>query len=443
MNQKGQTTTLAERIEIAERSQAGQSNREIAREMGRPLATVRKWRRRFQREGRAGLSSHMGRPASGALGQFSAEVRQAIFRIRQTHPGWGALTIRLELAKEAHFADQRLPSRARIAAYLKQEQLVRPYERPQALPEPPASPIKRPHQEWEADAQGKTEVAGIGDVSFINILDVCSHLSIEGQACPHASHPSTEDYQLTLRRAFLRYGLPEQISFDHDTVFYDNQSASPFPTVIHLWLVALGIGVRFIHKPPPLEHARIERHHQTVANQAVTGQTFTSIEQLQHNLHSRLLFLNQEYPSRALHGQPPLQAFPQAVHSGRPYRPEWEQEMLDLQRVDAYLAQGRWFRQVSKVGTFSLGAQRYNASTRFGGQTLEITFDPQTREFVCQPERGESAFRLPARGLTKEALMGELGPLISLPSYQLALPFSPQARREYLLCQDLSGDMTL
>lgn len=439
MNQKGQTTTLAERIEIGERSQAGQSERQIAQEMARPLATVRKWQRRFQREGRAGLSSHMGRPASGALGQYSVEMRQAIFTMRQAHSGWGPQTLLLELPKDVRFVDQRLPSRARIAAYLKQEKLVRPYERHQALPEPPALPVERPHQEWEVDAQGKTMVAGIGGVSFINILDSYSHLSVEGQACPHSSHPSTQDYQLTLRRAFLRHGMPEQISFDHDSVFYDNQSASPFPTVIHLWLVALGVGVRFIHKQPPREHARIERHHQTIANQAVTGQTFTSVEQLQHSLQSRILFLNQEYPSCALQGQSPLQAFPQAAHSGRSYRPEWEKDLLDMQRVDDYLAKGRWFRRVSAVGTFSLGAQRYNASTRLGGQTLEITFDPQTREFVCQPEKGELAFRLPARGLTKEALMGELGPLTSLPSYQLALPFSPQAQRECLLCGALSG----
>jgi hypothetical protein len=42
MSYKGQTTTLEERVTIAERVRAGQSSREIATEMGRPLATVRK-----------------------------------------------------------------------------------------------------------------------------------------------------------------------------------------------------------------------------------------------------------------------------------------------------------------------------------------------------------------------------------------------------------------
>ena len=48
-------------------------------------------------------------------------------------------------------------------------------------------------------------------------------------------------------------------------------------------------------------------------------------------------------------------------------------------------------------------------------------------------------FRLEVKGLTKEALMGELDPLNTLPAYQLGLPFSRQAWRESTICGDLSG----
>ena len=92
MRYKRQTTTLEERITIAERVRAGQSSREIATEMGRPLATVRKWRRKYLREGRAGLSSQMGRPAGGALATVPAEMKDAILELREAHPGWGAQT---------------------------------------------------------------------------------------------------------------------------------------------------------------------------------------------------------------------------------------------------------------------------------------------------------------------------------------------------------------
>ena len=112
-----------------------------------------------------------------------------------------------------------------------------------------------------------------------------------------------------------------------------------------------------------------------------------------------------------------------------------------MQPVYQYLAKGRWFRRTSSVGMFSLGAQRYNARMKFAKQTLEITLDAQTGELLCLPEKGDP-FRLSVRGLTKEALMGELDPLASIPAYRLALPFSRQAWREAALSQDLS-DTTL
>jgi len=424
MKRKGQTTTLEERVMIAEWAQAGRSNREIADALGRPLSTVRKWRRQYEREGRTGLSSQMGRPANGALASVSAEMKDALLELREKHPGWGAQTLRLEIAKDERFTGLKVPSRARIAAYLKEQKKVRKYERHQEMPEPKAQPVQRPHQEWEMDAQGVTTVAGLGKVAFINLLDVLSHTSIDSHACLHMPHPQSQEYQRVLRRAFLRYGMPEQISLDHDSAFYENKSVSPFPSVLHLWLIGLGVQVRFIHKRPPLEHSRIERHHQTIAKQSFEGQTFAELASLQRSLQARMLFLNLEYPTRTLDGQAPFQAFPQARHSGRIYAPESEEQLLEMQRIYEYLKQGRWFRQVCAAGTFSLGGYGYNATRRFSGQTLEITFNDTTRQLVCLPEKETATFPLVIQGLTKATLMGNSLALPSYGAYQLALPLA-------------------
>jgi len=423
MGQKGKTTTLEERVLIGEMAKAGRTSREIALELGRPLATVRKWRQKYAREGRDGLLSLMGRPAAGALATAPAEMKDAILELREKHPGWGAQTLRLEIAKDLRFTDLSIPSRSRIAAYLKERQKIRKYERHQDLSEPKSQPIQRPHQEWEMDAQGVSTVVGLGKVSFINLLDVYSHVSIDSHACLNASHPKSEEYQRILRRAFIRYGLPEQISLDHDSAFYDNKSASPFPSTIHLWLIALGVQVRFIHKRPPLEHSRIERHHQTIAGQAIDGQTFVNVEELQRNLQARMIFLNHEYPTIALGAQAPFQVFPQARHSSRIYRPEAEEHDLDLHRVYEYLQNGRWFRQTSTVGTFSLGGSLYNATKRFAGQTLEITFEAAIAKLICLSEKGAVTFYLDIQGLTKSALMGDRSFLPGYSAYQLAFPF--------------------
>lgn len=82
---------------------------------------------------------------------------------------------------------------------------------------------------------------------------------------------------------------------------------------------------------------------------------------------------------------------------------------------------------------------RQGRSEAFALQTLEITFDPKTQEFVCLSEDGRRTIRLPAQGLTKAKLMGGLAPLIALPVYQLALPFSRTTWHEMMLCNELTG----
>jgi len=253
MRQKGRRTTLEERIEIGERWKAGQTDPEIGEAMGRSVWVVRKWRRRYQREGRSGLASRMGRPPTGAVGRFPERVREAIREMREANPGWGPDTIRTEWEKDRTCKKLPLPSRSRIAAFLKQEGYTRPCERHTELPQPKEKEAERVHEECEMDAQGVIDVSTVGRVSIINIVDVRSRLKVESLPCLNTSHPSTKYYQLILRRAFLQYGLPERISLDHDSVFYDNASPSPFPLIIHFWLIALGIAVRFIEKPPPAE----------------------------------------------------------------------------------------------------------------------------------------------------------------------------------------------
>ena len=80
-------TSLEERVTILTLANAGHSDRDIAQRTGLKLSTVRKWRRRGQVEGRSGLVSKMGRPATGTLSTFSSVVREDLRVMRESHPG--------------------------------------------------------------------------------------------------------------------------------------------------------------------------------------------------------------------------------------------------------------------------------------------------------------------------------------------------------------------
>ena len=88
MAQRGQHTTLQQRVELSERAAAGLTDRAIATELDRFRWTVRKWRHIAQRQGRAALSSHLGRPGTGPLSTCSPLLQHTMRQLRLDHPGW-------------------------------------------------------------------------------------------------------------------------------------------------------------------------------------------------------------------------------------------------------------------------------------------------------------------------------------------------------------------
>jgi hypothetical protein len=236
-----------------------------------------------------------------------------------------------------------------------------------------------------------------------------------------AHNPDTVDYQAALRLTFMDFGMPECIQVDRAAVFYDSRAKSPFPTRLHLWLIALGIDLCFSRPRIPTDQAIVERSHQLWDQQCLQGQTFTSWDELFQTLRERRNFINLHLPCASLDNQPALVVFPEAVHSGRMYRPEYEHELLDLSRIWQYLAKGHWFRLVSKAGTFAIGGHQYYLDYTLAGQHIELTFDPDLRAFSCQNDAGELIDYLPIQGITINNLMGDLS--TTLPAFQLHLPF--------------------
>jgi transposase len=442
MARRGKKMTYEERVACVEEANKGKSDARIAAEKGWSVWAIRKWRRAYKKEGYKGLAPKMGRPQKGVLSTYSVAVSTEIEKMRREHPGWGPITLIEEMIQKPMYFDVVLPSRARVAAFLKKKGLVRPYERHVKLVGPSPEPVLQAHDEWEMDAQGSQSVDGLGRVCVLNILDVVSRLKVESY--PHIASTKLGwlDYQLVLRSAFLQYGLPKQITLDHDSSFYDNTCLSPYPSRLHLWLVGLGIGVIFIKHKPPLEHAKIERGHQTMTAQAITGQSWSSQKALWQGLNQRRDFLNSIYPSRSLHYHAPLEACPNGAHSGREYRPEFEAELLNLNLIFGLLAQGRWFREANMHGELWLGMQRYSVGKSLANTTQEFTFDPLTLEFTAKTVGTNLSQRFPAKGLNKSDLMGELNHFSRMPSFQLMLPFTLEAWRHARVSQ-LFGCTTL
>lgn len=370
----------------------------------------------------------MGRPVKGILSTYPESLRKQIKNWREAHPGWGAKTIKAEFHASQSWQNEAIPSVASIARYLKQEGLTRSYERHRDLPQMPVQAEFRSHKLWEMDAKGYQKVEDIGYVSLINLNDRGSHTRLLSYPCwvgreCWQRHPDTEDYQCSLRLAFSRWGLPQAIQVDHGSVFIDNKSKSPFPTRLHLWLLSLGINLQFGRTGQPRDQAMTERSHQLWDAQCLQGQAYQDWQHLYHSLQTRRDFLNQHLGCRSLANQAPLQAKPDAQHSGRSYRPEWEQDLLDLTPVWHYLQQGLWYRKVAQAGTITLAQQVYYVGHTYAKQQVEITFDLASKCLLIHDSKGHWIRDCPIQGITIPTLMGQLAHHFNLPAFQLALPF--------------------
>ena len=437
------TTSLQERVMILELSASGLSDSGIAERLGWSLATVRKWRRRGQGQGRCGLVSRLGRPPHGALSSFAGSVRATLQTWRQQHPRWGPQTLVVQAGAAADLCGQRLPKRATVARWLQEQGLTHHSLPPRELPMPAANAAQAAHEAWELDAYGAMPVPAVGMISLLDLNDCFSHVKLLSFPCwvgerRASRHPDTADYLLALRLAFVDWGLPSQLRVDRDSVYFDNTSKSPFPTRLHLFL--LGLGIALVVGPPhqPRKRAITERSHQTWDQQVLAGSQFTDWEALWRALRTRRDFMNQYLPCRSCDGLPPLVAYPQAAWARRPYAPDQEAALFDVERIAAYLSSGQWFRKASNVGVVTLGDLHYGLGQTWAKHEVQITFEPADRRLVFLDHDGQRTERRPIKGLSYTELAGDLGRLLELHPYQLALPFAWQEQRVLRLCETLS-----
>jgi hypothetical protein len=428
-------TTIQQRQEMARLADQGQSYQAVAQQTGVAFWTARKWVRQARRGGVAALVSTFGRPATGPMSGFDPLVRYVALRLKRQHRTWGAAYVVKKMGEHPALQGKRLPSPTTLWRYWRSfgDRLL-PRRHPAQPQRPPAGVA---HGVWQMDAKESVPVAGVGVVTFNQARDEFGRATVMHQLHP-AEQPeqrivklTTAQVQQDCRLAFTQWGLPDALQTDQAPIFVDTDPR-PFPTQLTLWWVGLGIEHRLVASP--LRNGCIERGQRTLNERTLVDQHFNDAEALQKQVAADWYELNAQCPSwaKGCHGRPPLVAHPELLVPRRPYRPEWELDLFNLQRVDDYLASHTWLRTVSEVGQVSLGGQRYGLGIAWAGQTVSIRFAPEQRQLVftqVKPEtrRGQCppdlpAVRLEAKGLSVQEITGLPAALEDLPVRQLMLP---------------------
>jgi hypothetical protein len=432
-------TTVHQRQEMARLAAAGQPYQAIADQAGVSFWTARKWIRRAKQGGLAALLTDFGRPASGPMADFDPLVRYVALRLKRQHLTWGAAYVVKKMSEHPSLHGKKLPEATTLWRYWRSfGERLRKARRP-SDPKLPHSGVA--HGVWQLDAKESVPVEGVGVTTFNQARDEFGRVTVLHRIHP-AEAPEQRIVKLTAaqvqqdcRIAFSQWGLPDAIQTDRASIFVD-ADPSPFPTVLTLWWVGLGIEHRLIPRHTPKRNGSVERSHRTLNERSLLGQSFNAAADLQQQVDADWHELNAECPSRArgCKGQPPLVAHPELLVPRRPYRPEWELELFAPERVYHYLADQSWTRTVSQNGQVSLGGTHYGLGRAWAEQTVLVSFDAERGQFVFSQVRAESRasgrlvalapIRRDAKGLSVADLTGLPAALSELPPRQLMFPLS-------------------
>lgn len=382
-------TTPCQRRRFYERHLRGETYQQIAASTGVSQACVRYWCRR-QRDGGDCRTIYRREPA-GLLSRFHPLVRYCILRLRLKHPRWGPNRIREKLKKRRSLRGLPLPSEASIGRYLHQWPRFRrrPKEKPRR--KRPQEPTQV-HQRWQIDFKMGIALQNGTLVNLHTVRDpvgeACIGASVfpSGEVGQKAHKPTLEQVRGVLRTCFARWGtLPDEVQTDGEPALI-GRPQDPFPSSFTLWLVGLGIDHLVIRPGKPTDNAEVERCHRTVNDYAIVGNEGADVTHLQHILDEAVDELAFQLPSRAkgCAGAPPVMAHPELLQPRRPFQPEHELALFDLQRVDAYLATFTWQRKVGKTGQITLGGrhQYYSVGRAYARRQVLVRFDPSDRHFV-------------------------------------------------------------
>jgi hypothetical protein len=401
---------------------------------------VLKWRKVGRKSGLEGIrAKRRSRGKAGILSQFEPQVRERAKALKESHPGWGADRVLVELSRSAELSGVRLPSRSRMAAYFKQycsEQVAKRRPRPSAK----AKPLKATavHEIWEVDNQEKIELTNGEMATICNVRDPYGAAMLASRAFSVKTEKHWRKLEWIEVRQVLRDTFSEWKTMP-DSVLTDNElclagtAYDPFPGKLTLWLTGLGITHQFIRPHRPTDQPEIERNHRTLDGLALHPKALIDLSSLQASLDEERHTYNTAFPAQAsdCQGQPPLQAHPDLLTPRRSYHPDTELAIFDLQRVYDYLASFPPFRRkVLGNGQISLGRRPYCIGKKFARQrnlqSVLASFDPVQGVWVISTDEIQPAEirRFPIKGIDVFSLTG-LKPQdkpIEF-AFQLPLPF--------------------
>lgn len=204
--------------------------------------------------------------------------------------------------------------------------------------------------------------------------------------------------QAWMRQVFADWGLPERLRVDNGAPW---GTWNDLPPALARWWMGLGIAMIWNHPHRPQENGFVERMNGLVDAWGEPA-SCPSFKVWAERIAWVVQTQREEYPAKQ--GQSRGAAYPALYTNGRQYLSEDEAKVWDLGLVQAYLAQGRWVRQVSSVGQITLYDRTYGVGRAYAKSQVWVRYDAPTAAWVLQDAQGQELARHAASQITAERI---------------------------------------
>lgn len=308
-----------------------------------------KWLRRFHQNGRSGLHNHSRRPCRSPQ-RTSARWRQAVRRLRQRFPHWGAKKIYARLHRK--FPRARLPAVRTITKWLPRlcsmRRRHRHSRRGPRLTLPPLTLPAAPNEVWTVDFKGFFRTADGTRCDPLTVRDLFSRFLLAVRILPHQR-------QAAVRRVFIGlfrcYGLPKVIRMDNGSPF--GSTGAWGLSALSVWWLTLGIRVEFIRPGHPEENGAHEQMHRELKRDT-THPTATHPLGQQRRSDRWRTYYNTVRPHEALGGRCPADLYRRSRQRYRGSQPIRYSRSWTVRHV-RHNGQIKWQGRLRSIGEAFVG----------------------------------------------------------------------------------------
>lgn len=340
-------------------SQPDSNIRLLSRRFGVSPTTAYKWLGRHRERGKEKLEEISRRPHHSPR-RCSPAVEEAVLRLRDRHPAWGARKLRRRLLVTT---GEPVPSASTVHQILLRHARIDPTQslkhRAFQRFEHPA-----PNQLWQMDFKGHfaTETARC---HALTVLDDHSRFALGVQAC---ADERAHTVQQRLSSIFRLYGLPDRMTMDNGSP-WGADSNHRF-TSLTVWLIRLGVRVSHSRPYHPQTQGKDERLHRTLNEELLSRRRFLDLSETQQALDRWRHVYNFQRPHEALELEVPASRYRPSSRTFPEILPTIAYQPGDL--VRKVQQEGEiWFRGRA----FRIGKPFYKHSVALRPSSLDAVFD--------------------------------------------------------------------